>query len=301
MTTIERELQRRQIPVHSAILVTMLRDPMERVISEHKYALARPSKNKGSLQFLQPAATATGPQNGDDQGTFRTLMTALRHNMTLDEYIRFPFRQGDFGTINNRQVSLLAGSEHAQERSEFQLRYALRNLQLFDFVGLTEDFGASMRLLARTLSDRLGGSRSARAIEALAQAGSTHLNSGGSGSQSQQQRSHAAGLPAAVRKKLSKKNELDQTLYDWARTDFYNRLCEQLGECDGPPSQPQLPPPQANGGQETKDDGYALDSSGSIRGEDGYALDSADGYALDSLDGGYVLDAAVGDSAVASK
>ena len=302
MTTIERELQRRQIPVHCAVLVTMLRDPMERVISEHKYALARPSKNKGSLQFLQPAATATEPHHGVDRGTFSTLMTALRHNMTLDEYIHFPFRQGDFGTINNRQVSLLAGSEHAQERSEFQLRYALRNLQLFDFVGITEDFSASMRLLARTLSNRLGSSRSAKAMEALAQAGSTHLNSGDSGSDSQQQHSHAAGLSAAVRKKLSKKNELDQALYDWAKADFYNRLCEQLGECDGPPSPQQLPPPQANGGQEAKDDGYALDSSRSIHGEDGYALDSGDGYALDSLDGGYALDAAGGDrSAVASK
>merc|ERR1711939_1293913 len=103
---------------------------------------ARPSKNKGSLQFLQPAAVPerTDRDSGVDESSFRTLMKALRHNMTLDEYIQFPFKQGNFGTINNRQVSLLAGSEHAQELAEFQLRYALRNLQLFDFVGITEDF-----------------------------------------------------------------------------------------------------------------------------------------------------------------
>jgi hypothetical protein len=318
MTTIEHELQRRQIPVHSAVLVTMLRDPLERVISEHQYALARPSKNKGSLQFLQPAETAKQQQHdtGADVGSFRALMKALRRNMTLDEYIQFPFLQGDFGTINNRQVSLLAGSEHAHERSDFQLRYALRNLQLFDFVGITEDFSASMRLLAHTLSGCLdtGGSTSSKeALESLAQAGSTHLNSGGSGSQTQQQRSHTVGLSAAVRKKLSKKNELDQILYDWAKADFYSRLCSQLGECDGPPSQQSqlVQPPQDEVGQEEKDTGYALDASGSIRDDDGYALDVGqydpldDGYALDggdsgqhdSLDGGYALDAAgAGDS-----
>jgi hypothetical protein len=133
----------------------MLRDPVERVISEHKYALARPSKNRGSLQFLQPAEPADSHEHGQggggggDPDSFRTLMKALRHNMTLTEYIQYPFVQGDFGTINNRQVSLLAGSEHAQERPEFKLRYALRNLHLFDFVGLTEDFGKETPLLHR--------------------------------------------------------------------------------------------------------------------------------------------------------
>ena len=101
----------------------MLRDPMARVISEHQYALTRPSKNKGSLQFLQPA-TSEKRGSGADEGSFRALMKALGRNMTLDEYIHFPFRQGDFGTINNRQASLLAGSEHAHERSKFQLHYA---------------------------------------------------------------------------------------------------------------------------------------------------------------------------------
>ena len=82
----------------------MLRDPMERVISEHKYALARPSKNKGSLQFLQPAAAAEQSDRDTvvEESSFRTLMKALRHNMTLDEYLEFPFQQGNFGTINNR-------------------------------------------------------------------------------------------------------------------------------------------------------------------------------------------------------
>ena len=155
MSTVERELQRRHIPLHAAVLVTMLRDPVERVISEHKYALARPSKNRGSLQFLQPAEPADSHEHGQggggggDPDSFRTLMKALRHNMTLTEYIQYPFVQGDFGTINNRQVSLLAGSEHAQERPEFKLRYALRNLHLFDFVGLTEDFGKETPLLHR--------------------------------------------------------------------------------------------------------------------------------------------------------
>ena len=112
----------------------MLRSPVERVVSEYKYALARPHKNKGSLQFLQTA-----------DGGFAKLMRSLKHNMTLAEYVDFPFKSAQFGSINNRQVSLLAGEEHAHERGEFQLRFALRSLQLFDFVGLTEDFGASLR------------------------------------------------------------------------------------------------------------------------------------------------------------
>ena len=127
----------------------------------------------------------------------------------------------------------------------------------------------------------------------LARAGSTHLNSGGRSEQ--QQRSHAAELPAGVRKRLSKKNELDQTLYDWARADFYRRLCDQLGECDGPPTQQPQPPQQQEQQQQEGGDkeGYALDSSEQEQEQekeekdDGYALDG--GYQYD-LEDGYVLD-----------
>ena len=42
-------------------------------------------------------------------------MRSLKHNMTLDEYVDFPFKSAQFGSINNRQVSLLAGEEHAHE------------------------------------------------------------------------------------------------------------------------------------------------------------------------------------------
>ena len=49
------------------------------------------------------------------------------------------------------QVGLFSGKEHAAAPAAFRLRHALRSLELFDFVGLTEEFGASMRLLAHTL------------------------------------------------------------------------------------------------------------------------------------------------------
>ena len=127
MSTVERELHKRSIPVHSTVLVTMLRSPAERVISEHKYALARPKKNKGSLQFLQQQDTDIDKGSSSGNG-FGQLMSALRHNMSLTDYINVPFKQGEYGSINNRQVSLLAGSAYKHERSEFQLPYALRNL-----------------------------------------------------------------------------------------------------------------------------------------------------------------------------
>jgi hypothetical protein len=170
-----------------------------------------------------------------------------------------------------------------------------------------------VRLLAHTLAQRLSASgtggdakesdgissssssnnSSKEALEVLARAGSTHLNSGGRSEQ--QQRSHAAELPAGVRKRLSKKNELDQTLYDWARADFYRRLCDQLGECDGPPTQPPQPPQEQQQEQEQEKqegedkEGYALDSPEQEQQEkdDGYALDG--GYQYD-LEDGYVLD-----------
>ena len=138
--------------------------------------------------------------------------------MTLAEYVDFPFKSAQFGSINNRQVSLLAGEEHAHERGEFQLRFALRSLQLFDFVGLTEDFGASMRLLAHTLARRLGHSEQ---VAELGRAGGTHLNGGGA------RAGHGAELSAPLRRKLEKKNALDQQLYDLAKADFYRRLCAE--------------------------------------------------------------------------
>jgi len=228
MTTVEQELHRRDLPMHSAVLVTMLRSPAERVISEHKYALARPNKNKESLQFLQ--------QQDGGGDSFGQLMKALRHNMTLTDYVNFPFEQGDYGSIANRQVSLLSGSEHSHERGELQLRYALRNLQLFDFVGLQEDFPASMRLLAHVLTERLGHSD---AIDAMAtQSADIHVNAaaGTAVKPAAAGHSHSAELSDEVRKAVAKKNNLDSALYDWAKEDFYRKLCDQLGECDGPPA-----------------------------------------------------------------
>ena len=50
-----------------------------------------------------------------------------------------------------------------------------------------------------------------------------------------------SGAQLKLRRKLEKKNALDQQLYDLAKADFYRRLCEELGECDGPPVQAPQP------------------------------------------------------------
>ena len=72
-----------------------------------------------------------------------------------------------------------------------------------------------------TLTKALGHSK---AIGALGRAGSTHLNSG-SGRE----------IPTELREKVASKNKLDQTLYDWAKAEFYHQLCAELGKCDAKP------------------------------------------------------------------
>jgi hypothetical protein len=215
LTTVEQTLASVGTGLDSAVLITMLRSPEERAWSEYRYALARPVKNTGSLQFLQV-----------DDGSEEELFRQLRKNMTLQQYLRFD--QGEkssgFGMINNRQTSLFAQRSIAPA---FKLRSALRGLSLFDFVGLTEDMGASMRLLAHVLRQR--GAGNVAAIDAMAGSAYVHLNRG--------KKSHvkaAASLPAKLQKMLRRRNSLDSRLYAFARERFYRQLCSQLGECDGP-------------------------------------------------------------------
>ena len=104
MTTIEGQLAHQNTSLHDAILLTMLRSPVDRVISEHQYALRQHPKDANTLQFLQTT-----------DGRHKVLYKLLESNMSLADYVSFPFGAGNFGAINNRQVSLLAGRQHRHE------------------------------------------------------------------------------------------------------------------------------------------------------------------------------------------
>ena len=76
---VKQQLGTLGLPLHAAVLLTMLRSPVDRVMSEHKYALSRPSKNLASLQFLQ----------ADDGKAHRALFSRLEaNNLSLPEYGR---------------------------------------------------------------------------------------------------------------------------------------------------------------------------------------------------------------------
>eukprot|EP01051_Picozoa_sp_SAG22_P033812 SAG22_NODE_15004_length_359_cov_1.384615_1_plen_104_part_01 len=104
MTTIEDQLAGQDVSLHDALLMTMLRSPVDRVISEHRYALRQQPKNANTLQFLQT-----------EGGRHTMLYKLLEANMTLADFVSFEFGVGNYGSINNRQVSLLSGRRNRHE------------------------------------------------------------------------------------------------------------------------------------------------------------------------------------------
>eukprot|EP01052_Picozoa_sp_SAG31_P004632 SAG31_NODE_194_length_20722_cov_19.854192_13_plen_424_part_00 len=215
MSMIEAELTAQHLSLNDVFLMTMLRSPVDRVISEHKYALRQDPKNENTLQFLL-----------DDEGHHNLLFSLLDLNMSLEEFIAWgPRANSDYGSINNRQTELLSGREHRYEQNIFKLRYAVRNLQLFKFIGLTEHFDASMRLLAHTLQQE-GVPATPSVLKQLAEAGASHLNAAPSAASSSTEDEDR------LRQLVASKNTLDQRLYDIAEAMFFERLCKELGECD---------------------------------------------------------------------
>jgi len=133
------------------VLVTMLRAPVRRLISEFYYARNSEHKSEEGLQFLTTS-----------DGGHHTLFERLSDDkFTLLDYAKFAFNQSHFGAINNRQAWLLSG--RPQDESEVSLHgemtmhsfeRATYRLSAFDYVGVSERFAESVQLLLRTFVQR---------------------------------------------------------------------------------------------------------------------------------------------------
>jgi hypothetical protein len=284
LTEVEHQLKEQGgRSLNSAVLLTMLRSPVERVLSEYQYALSRPAKNAGSLQFLQQP-------DGSHKKLFRRLASG---NITALQYANTTQHASEFGTIGNRQATLFAERGVAKP---FLLRSALRGLQMMDFVGLTEDFAASMRLLAHTLRRRGVGTE--QLLQQLAAAGGvTHLNAAATTTKASAAKvTQVAEISETVRNKIRRQNSVDVQLYEYAKAEFYARMCRELGECE----RPAASPPDGAPGDSTAalNEAYAETETDALYAV-AYELDAGDNEAY-AVDGGATNEAYSVDASGAS-
>jgi len=201
------------------LLVTMLRAPVARMVSEFAYARSQQRKTDATLQFL-------GTSDGSHHALFEWLDD---DEFTLIDYARWRFNQSNFGAINNRQSWMLAGRPSSEAEVFLNGSMTLRSfkiaryrLSMFDFFGITERFDDSVRLLLHTfVQRRVVESRDvASRLEALRR---IKVNEGGA--------SDAGPVSRDDECELARLNGFDQVLYRDAAQAFDARMCAELGEC----------------------------------------------------------------------
>lgn len=207
------------------VLVTMLRAPVSRLISEFHYARAKHPKNEATLQFLR---------QGDAQKQQQLFRLLGEANFSLLDYAHFKFEPAGFGAINNRQTWLLAGHPqvlgYGHSPWEDQLYTARRRLDVFDAIGLSERFEESVRLLLHVLVQR-------HVLESDILAHAAHLGA----TRINEAWAPTVATDTATACALARLNAADATLYHDAATAFSERLCLELGECRASTSAPLSP------------------------------------------------------------
>ncbi len=129
-------------------VITMIREPVSRTISRFKNLMRnRVRKSVGHERFLDPEATI------DDFLSFpptRRLITNFQvRNLALDFDLTKMYYDDDGQEILPKQAKLLSYTKTAMSDDEL-LTKAKQRLASFDFVGVTDRFADSMKLLLGT-------------------------------------------------------------------------------------------------------------------------------------------------------
>lgn len=136
----------------NSIRITMLRDPVDRTISEYRHLQRGPQVDIQVGKITHHAGDQESPPTPDED------IYDEARNMSLKEFVCHP---RFFGYVVNRQTREVAGAIKGKPRGENDpdampdhalLGIAKEQLDQFAFVGLTERYRQSLQLLTYTFS-----------------------------------------------------------------------------------------------------------------------------------------------------
>jgi hypothetical protein len=206
--------------VSSPVYIAMVRDPVQRTISEYNFMNDYPDSWKNQQQHLE-AVYDFDPQAGAAVET-RIKLQQRAIALDLDQFVRDPFVQTAIGNSHLRAFAT-STTQPSQLSLAEQLDLARQRLQDLAFVGVVEDFQTSMALLAYTFGWHPIGQYQ-RLMTAKAA-------------------NYAGDLAPGTLDCLREINQGDQVLYDQARQllgDRVQQMRQTLAQTYGPGDEAQV-------------------------------------------------------------